>query len=328
MSSIPAGWHPDPTGRHEQRYWDGAAWTEHVFTAGNQLVDQLPPISPQSAETALATVAQPAATAAVARSASAEPAPAKLSRRQVKRQGRDEFETTAIAAAYGDSDALVALPGVVERARNFYRGKKYEEKAWEVMTVAARDILADDMVTIDEEQHLVALAAAIGVPFEDIAKRDFALFEELIIARINDGRPPVIDDAPIILKPGEIVYSAPHVALMKEVAVREMRGGSTGVSIRVAKGVTYRVGQMRARSVVVGTELQVQDTGHLVVTNQRAVFVGQKRTLEFRYDKLIGMEQFKDGLRLNVSNRQLASLFRFAGGTSPSITAALISHAG
>jgi len=25
-----AGWYPDPAGRHEHRYWDGARWTEHV----------------------------------------------------------------------------------------------------------------------------------------------------------------------------------------------------------------------------------------------------------------------------------------------------------
>jgi hypothetical protein len=27
---IEAGWHPDPLGRHEQRYHDGTSWTEHV----------------------------------------------------------------------------------------------------------------------------------------------------------------------------------------------------------------------------------------------------------------------------------------------------------
>ena len=113
---------------------------------------------------------------------------------------------------------------------------------------------------------------------------------------------------------------------MKEVAVRETRGSSQGVSIRIAKGVSYRVGQMRARSVVVGTQLQVQDTGVLAITNQRAMFVGKQRTLEFRFDKLVGIEQFADGLRLNVSNRQLASLFKFAPPSSPLITAAIISH--
>ena len=25
-----AGWYPDPHGRHSHRWWDGAAWTEHV----------------------------------------------------------------------------------------------------------------------------------------------------------------------------------------------------------------------------------------------------------------------------------------------------------
>jgi hypothetical protein len=29
-----AGWQPDPFGRHEVRYWDGAAWTAHVSDAG------------------------------------------------------------------------------------------------------------------------------------------------------------------------------------------------------------------------------------------------------------------------------------------------------
>ena len=33
-SAAAAGWYPDPAGRHEQRYHDGSAWTEHVSSAG------------------------------------------------------------------------------------------------------------------------------------------------------------------------------------------------------------------------------------------------------------------------------------------------------
>lgn len=36
---APAGWQPDPRGRHESRYWDGAGWTDHVADAGVQAVD-------------------------------------------------------------------------------------------------------------------------------------------------------------------------------------------------------------------------------------------------------------------------------------------------
>ncbi len=35
----PAAWHPDPTGRHQLRYWDGQDWTEHVSDHGVQAID-------------------------------------------------------------------------------------------------------------------------------------------------------------------------------------------------------------------------------------------------------------------------------------------------
>lgn len=40
-SSIPApaGWRPDPRGRYQYRYWNGARWTEQVANDGRSLVD-------------------------------------------------------------------------------------------------------------------------------------------------------------------------------------------------------------------------------------------------------------------------------------------------
>lgn len=35
----PANWYPDPMGRHEHRYYDGSAWTDHVSSHGRQAVD-------------------------------------------------------------------------------------------------------------------------------------------------------------------------------------------------------------------------------------------------------------------------------------------------
>lgn len=42
----PAAWHPDPTGRHQFRYWDGAAWTEHVADDGVTSSDTLDTTEP------------------------------------------------------------------------------------------------------------------------------------------------------------------------------------------------------------------------------------------------------------------------------------------
>lgn len=38
---VKPDWYEDPTGRHQYRYWDGTAWTDHVADAGVPGVDRL-----------------------------------------------------------------------------------------------------------------------------------------------------------------------------------------------------------------------------------------------------------------------------------------------
>jgi hypothetical protein len=37
----PPGWYPDPTGRQDHRWWDGATWTDHASKSGVALLDPL-----------------------------------------------------------------------------------------------------------------------------------------------------------------------------------------------------------------------------------------------------------------------------------------------
>ncbi len=41
QASQAADWYPDPMGRHEYRYWDGARWTQDVSSHGRQSTDAL-----------------------------------------------------------------------------------------------------------------------------------------------------------------------------------------------------------------------------------------------------------------------------------------------
>jgi len=55
-----AAWLPDPTSKHELRYWNGDAWTEHVADDGVQATDPTPdgaaaPATPAAAPTTAAT---------------------------------------------------------------------------------------------------------------------------------------------------------------------------------------------------------------------------------------------------------------------------------
>lgn len=53
-SPTAAEWHPDPTGRHQLRYWDGTAWTAWVADDGVQGEDPLAPETPGDREAVLA----------------------------------------------------------------------------------------------------------------------------------------------------------------------------------------------------------------------------------------------------------------------------------
>ncbi len=62
MTDSPAGWQPDPTGKHDHRYWDGARWTDHVADAGVAATDpyEAPePPAPQAEPVAGPTTAPP-----------------------------------------------------------------------------------------------------------------------------------------------------------------------------------------------------------------------------------------------------------------------------
>lgn len=69
----PAGWFPDPAGRHERRYWSGSEWTEHVFSSGVQGVDPLTPVASVSeSESDTAPDEEPAGVVAPSRRAERE----------------------------------------------------------------------------------------------------------------------------------------------------------------------------------------------------------------------------------------------------------------
>jgi hypothetical protein len=102
---------------------------------------------------------------------------------------------------------------------------------------------------------------------------------------------------------------------MKEVTIREWQAGSVGISVPLGeRGIRVRVGGTRGRNVVVGTELQVADTGVLWITSRRAIFTGARKTVEMQFVKLANLTVFENGVQFHVTNRQTPSLFTVRNG--------------
>jgi hypothetical protein len=196
----------------------------------------------------------------------------------------------------------------------------------ETLMQVARAAVSDDLITPEESSHLGQLRAALGVTWEDVRSVDPELVSDLSIAQINGGILPEVASPHLLAKKDEIVHIETNASLLKEVAVRQWQGGSSGFSIPLGKsGVRYRVGATRGHSVEVGTRMNVADSGLLAVTSNRILYVGARKTVDVALAKLVAVNAFKDGLELHASNRVNAVIFHIPEGAG--VVAAIITAA-
>ena len=96
------------------------------------------------------------------------------------------------------------------------------------------------------------------------------------------------------MKSEKLVWVIRETDYLEVVTRRQRRGGSQGVSIRVAKGLYYRPGTFRNRSVE-WEETVHQDTGLLGLTAKHLYFSGGRKRFSVRYDRIVDFEPFSDG---------------------------------
>ncbi len=124
--------------------------------------------------------------------------------------------------------------------------------------------------------------------------------QEIIDGISQSGKLPVVENPPIMLREAEFATLMAQSQLMEERAVR--RGGYGG--IRIARGVWIGGSQSESHG-----ELRTIDSGLLILTNQRLVFIGAMRTSEIPLKKIINVTQGEDALLVNTTARQKAQLF-------------------
>lgn len=107
----------------------------------------------------------------------------------------------------------------------------------------------------------------------------------------------------MMLHKGEVFYlrTDGDVDVIAEHHHAEYIGGYAGVSMRVMRGLSVRTGSSRGTRLD-RTTLDVDDHGTLYVSNQRVLFVGGRKTVDIPFTRLVGVEAFVDGMKVNRSN--------------------------
>lgn len=161
----------------------------------------------------------------------------------------------------------------------------------------------------DEEQKKIDRDAEI-LKKQEITRQQEKDANDFLMG-LEDGSIPIkyAGQSPVILKKSETIsLIMENIQLQEPRAVRQTNAAYGGPTIRVAKGVSFRLGGASARSES-HDEIKVIDSGKLVLTNKRLIFMGTKRTVNIDLKKIMAIVPYKDGIESQRENKQKPEYF-------------------
>lgn len=119
----------------------------------------------------------------------------------------------------------------------------------------------------------------------------------------NGGGFPKVNYHNVFLQPGEwIIYAVPAKTFAEKEQVVGYTGGSSGVGVRVAKGVSLSSGNSKARAV--RQRVKTFNSGDYVVTNRRILFVSQTDGFEFSIKEISAIKIVsEDAFTISTGNK-------------------------
>ncbi len=171
---------------------------------------------------------------------------------------------------------------------------------WNVVEV----LISDRKITELENRASKQIAMKLEISSEilKLARNEILFFQ--LLEKIENGELPICSPDKVVLKKGETAHFEAAAFLQEEQIInRKYVGGSHGVSIRIARGLNYRIGATRGKILAEKGIVNVS-SGNFVITDQRLMFSGDKKSFAHNLTNLIDLQLFSDGIKFSVSNRQ------------------------
>ncbi|MCX7795876.1 MAG: hypothetical protein N2380_05085 [bacterium] len=162
--------------------------------------------------------------------------------------------------------------------------------------------LGDNILTQEEEEKIkiVLLKFGFGVDELSSSKTYEKFIKALILRDILEGKIPKRLDIKGVL-PFNLLKNETPIWLFNDVKYYQLKtyrhyvGGSNGFSIRITKGVYYRMGDFRGYPVE-ETELTKVDEGVMCITDKHIYFGGRIKSFRISYDKIVSFTPYSDGI--------------------------------
>lgn len=124
------------------------------------------------------------------------------------------------------------------------------------------------------------------------------------------GEAPTVQCRGVALQNGEVCRWEESALLRIQRVQRHYEGayGSVSVPLGIVKGMRVRVGGFKGYPVD-ETTLEDGGAGALHITNQRICFVGSQHSVAIPFKKMISLQGFETGFRIETSNEKKPGIF-------------------
>lgn len=177
---------------------------------------------------------------------------------------------------------------------------------------ALKEYMQDDMLSEIEYNKFNEICKSLNVELPK-KEQEFLKYKYTIWRVQETGFLPTVSpsEVDIPLKRSEIVHYSSNAILRKiKTKTTSVRYAGPAVSIKICKGVRYRVGSLGVNRTT-STYVDNIDSGKFYITNQRLVFIGSAKNFTYPINKIIKTEVSDIGLTIqkeNTSNPQIVGL--------------------
>ena len=218
---------------------------------------------------------------------------------------RLSLRSTVIEAATSqDDEALVALDALFQESG--LGETDQQDLAVEVWHMVVPTLIEDGLLTTADDEALERYLEHFELPQEELERGGTArlYLHASTLRRSIDGDFLDLSDAAAklghripfnLLKSETLVWLVQNAHYSTIDTMREFRGSSHGLSIRIASGLYYRPSAFSGRSVTSEKTTHV-DTGMLGITTKHLYFHGPAKRFRVRYDRIVSFEPYSDGL--------------------------------
>jgi len=164
----------------------------------------------------------------------------------------------------------------------------------------------DDHILSDEEfkrMESAILVLEIDPDLQRSSGFSERIAKALTITKLNKGEIPtdvirIPENLPFLIQKSEtIVWIFDRVAVSERTTQVQYQGSSSGVSIRIMRGVYYRTGAFKGYPVEV-EKMKPLGRGTLAFTTKHVLFVSDKTSLKIPIAKLVAIQAYENGLQI------------------------------